>query len=312
MTKDWRGIHLDSLVSRWHEFYPQRYWVDSSVFATNTVENPTFDWGASLVMPDSEGGILGFVAVKKPPTRFHKVTDPDLMHLSAIAFTEASVGVDLLGKAKEMLKERGVSRLVFGTDSRHFFPGMPVDFPPLVDFLTVQGFEFTGEQVDLERDIADYSNPKSLPADVEFRPLSAGDHDALVAFLESEFPGRWKYDTLWKIEKEGRYDFVFALIHDRRVKGFAILQDSSHNFPIGGAVWKTDLGDNWGSLGPIGVSSSSRGLGWGGALLGAALEHLKNQKCQRTIIDWTTLVEFYGQHGFVPTRTYKSARLELF
>ena len=311
MTKDWRGVHLDSLVARWQEFYPERYWVDSTVFATNTIDNPTFDWGASLVLPDSEGGILGFVAIKKPPTRFHKVGDPDAMHVSAIAFTEPSVGVDLFGTAKSMLKDRGISRLIFGTDSRHFFPGLPTDIPQLVDFLTIQGFEFVGEQIDLERDVADYELSKPLPDEVEFRPLLPSDHDSLVNFLEAEFPGRWKYDTLWKIEKEGRYDFVFGLIHERRIKGFAILQDETHKCPIGGAVWRSDLGENWGSLGPIGVSASSRGLGWGGALLGASLDHLRQLGCRRTIIDWTTLEEFYGKHGFAATRHYKSARLDL-
>lgn len=311
MTKDWRSVSVDSLLARWEEFYPQRYWVSAETFSTNTIDSPLFDWGASLVMPDQEGGILGFVSFKKPATRFHKVADPDAIHLNAIAFTEPSVGVDLMGEAKRMLRDRGVSRIIFGTDSRHFFPGVPTDFQALIDFLTVEGFEISGNQVDLEHDLANYELPKPLPTDVEFRPLSAGDHDSLMSFLESEFPGRWKYDVAWKIEKEGRYDGIFGLIHDRRVKGFAVLQDGRDKFPIGGAVWNRDLGENWGSLGPIGVAASTRGSGWGGALLGAGLMHLKNKGCRRTIIDWTTLVEFYGKHGFEVTRTYQSARLDL-
>ncbi len=311
MTRDWRGIPLEKIVERWNAFYPARYQTDLELFSLNTVDSPLMDWGVSLVKLDDDGGVLGFVCFKKPATRYFKVNDPDSVHLNCIAFSSPSIAIDLLSEAKKILRERGVTRIVFGTDSKHFFPGVPIDVPALNDLLMVEGFEFGGEQVDLERDLSTYELPKPLPEGVEFRPLTPGDHDSLVAFFDDEFPGRWKYDVLWKVEKEGRYDFVYGLIHERRVRGFALLQDASHRFPIGGAVWRNNLGEKWGSLGPIGVSQKTRGQGWGGALLGAALQHLANSGAKQSIIDWTTLVEFYGKHGFEPTRTYRSAKLDL-
>ena len=96
-----------------------------------------------------------------------------------------------------------------------------------------------------------------------------------------------------------------------RIEGFALIQDSSNRYPIGGAVWHKDLGQSWGSLGPIGVSTAVRGSGRGGYLLGSALQILRDRGCQRTIIDWTTLTDFYGKFGFEVSRSYASMSLRL-
>jgi predicted N-acetyltransferase YhbS len=52
-----------------------------------------------------------------------------------------------------------------------------------------------------------------------------------------------------------------------------------------------------------------RGFGWGGALLAAGLMELQRRGVQRCIIDWTTLADFYGKHGFEKSRIYRSAKL---
>ncbi len=114
-----------------------------------------------------------------------------------------------------------------------------------------------------------------------------------------------------KIAVEKDPSTVFGLFHGSRVDGFALIQGDGCLDPIGGAVWRVDLGSNWGSLGPIGVSKDLRGRGSGHALLGKALEHLRNQGRRRCIIDWTGLVSFYGAHGFEVTRTYQYMSLNL-
>ena len=104
---------------------------------------------------------------------------------------------------------------------------------------------------------------------------------------------------------------VHGLFTEGELHGFALLQDKSTPRPIGGAVWRMDLGDDWGSLGPIGISRSVRGRGFGDGLLASSLLELRRRGCRRTIIDWTTLADFYGKHGFVPTRTYRRTTLSL-
>jgi GNAT superfamily N-acetyltransferase len=312
MIIDWRDADLKQVLDLWNTFHPERYRIDMDILRINTVDSVTFDWGASVVDVDFEGIVRGFVSVKKPPATFHKVADPDAMHLSGIAFTEPSFGIDLLSEAKTILRQRGVTTLLFGMDSRHFWPGVPTDFPMLNDFLTIEGFSLSGEYFDIERDLSDYQPPKPLPTeDVEFRVLTADDHASIVKFFEREFPGRWRYDILWKIEKEGHYEGLIGLIYKGEVHGFAAIQNKDTRFPIGGAVWRNSLGDDYGALGPIGLSQAVRGFGWGGALLSAGLLELKARGCRQTIIDWTTLGEFYGKHGFEKSRLYRSAKLAI-
>ncbi|HEY0866584.1 MAG TPA: GNAT family N-acetyltransferase [Fimbriimonas sp.] len=310
MRTSFRNSNVGALVELWNQFYPERYRIDEELFRLNTIESPLFDWGASSVEM-SDGRPVGFVCVKRSAAGLFRGPDKDQSHLCAIAYNDPLVGIDLLGDAKTLLRNRGQNRLVFSQDIRHFFPGCPEDFRALHDFLTIEGFAEGGESVDLEGDLSSYSNPYPCPQGVEFRMLREADLASLEAFLLREFPGRWHYDVLSKARIEGVDNAVYGMLVDGKVEGFALLQDSQCKLPIGGAVWRNDLGEGWGSLGPIGVSQHLRGQGLGHALLGAALTRLKEKGARHSIIDWTNLVDYYGRHGFKPTRTYTAMSLKL-
>lgn len=309
MITDWRDADLQKVLDLWNSFYPEMFHIDMDVLRINTVDNDTFDWGASLLDLDFENMLRAFVIIKKAPSKHHRVADPDAVHLSGLAFTDPLQMVDLFGESKRILRQRGTSTVLFGMDSRHFWPGVPANKPRLNDFLMIEGFSLSGEYFDLERDLTDYEPPKELPSDVEFRVATPEDHDLIVRFFEREFPGRWKFDMLTKIEKEECYSGLVLLIHNGSVHGFASIQDSNCKYPIAGAVWRNGLGDHWGTLGPIGVSQKVRGHGWGGAMLAAGLLELKSRGVKRCLIDWTTLDEFYGKHGFQVTHTYQAGKL---
>ena len=309
MKRSFKDADFDRLAEFWNEFAPAKYAIDGNQLRCNTVDSPVFDWGASCI-EEADGEILGFVSIKKSAVSLYHGPDQDVAHLSIIAYCDPQYGVDLMTDVKELLANRGVTRLQFGQDSRHFFPGCPTDFPALTSFLTVEGFAEGGESVDLERDLTDFTNLFPMPEGDVFRTLTEEDIPALIEFFDREFPHRWKYDNLSKIEIEGP-GCVFGLFHGPKIEGFALLQNGSHRAPIGGAVWHVSLGDKWGSLGPIGVSQSLRGRGSGIALLANALEHLRDTGVANCIIDWTGLVDFYGKVGFVPTRRYKSMSLAL-
>lgn len=312
MITDWRDVDLNQVLELWNSFYPEKYQIDLELLRINTVDHPTFDWGASLLDVDFEDMLRAFVIIKRAPSKHYKVADPDAMHLSGMAFTDPLHMVDVFSDSKRVMRERGASCVLFGMDSRHFWPGVPVDKPRLNDFLMIEGFTLGGEYFDLERDLSDYEPPRELPSeDVEFRVLTEQDHSLLVKFFEREFPGRWKYDILTKIEMEESHKGIVGLFHDEAIHGFASIQDSSNKYPIAGAVWRNSLGDHWGTLGPIGVSQKVRGNGWGGAMLSAGLLELKSRGVKRCLIDWTTLEEFYGKHGFEKSRIYKAGKLIL-
>jgi predicted N-acetyltransferase YhbS len=312
MITDWRDVDLNQVLELWNTFYPEQYQIDIDVLRINTVEHPTFDWGASLLDLDFENMLRAFVIIKRSPTKLYKVADHDGMHLSGMAFTDPLHMVDVFSESKKVMRERGASSVMFGMDNRHFWPGVPVNTPRLEDFLMIEGFSLNGECFDLERDLTDYVPPRELPKnDVEFRVLTEDDHPLLVKFFEREFSGRWRYDILQKIEMEETHRGIMGLFHKDAIHGFASLQDSQSKYPIAGAVWRKSLGENWGTLGPIGVSQKVRGNGWGGALLAAGLLEQKARGVRQCLIDWTVLDEFYGKHGFEKTRTYRAGKLIL-
>jgi len=303
-----------AMTRLWEGFYPERFRVSEELLRQKTVASPLFDWGASLLELDGDDRVTGFVAIKRSanPSRFVG-PDPDQAHITAIAFEDPAQGVGLLEAAKRVLRNRGTYRLLFGQDSGHLFPGCPMECHRLRDLLMVEGFTLTSHQVDLERDLADYTPPEGcLPVQgADLRPIGADDVAKLDEFLAREFPGRWHHDVMNKIEVEDRSDFVVGVFVDDVCEGFALTQQEGCRLPIGGAVWHADLGPNWGALGPIGVSKRVRGKGYGDGILGYGLQILRERGARQSIIDWTTLVEFYGKHGFEPLRQYDTYVLRL-
>lgn len=307
MKRSFKDADFNRLAGFWNEFAPEKYWIDGEQLRLNTVNSPVFDWGSSAIEV-ADGEILGFVSVKKSASALYPGPDQDVAHLSCIAYCDPQYGIDLMAEVKTLLTNRGCSKLQFGQDSRHFFPGCPTDFAALSGFLTVEGFSEGGEVVDLERSLIGYTNKCHVPPGDEMRAMTTQDIPALAAFFDREFPYRWKYDTMNKVEIEGP-SCVFGLFHGSRVDGFALVQDYTNKAPIGGAVWHVNLGSKWGALGAIGLAKDQRGRGSGIALLGCALEYLRDRGVDRCIIDWTGLIEFYGKQGFEPTRRYKSMSL---
>lgn len=312
MRISFREADWDALARLWAEFYPERYHVDADLLRINTVECPTFDWGASAIeVMDDE--TLGFVVVKKPstPTLWAGWPNQDTYHIGAIAYRQPEAGIDLMTQAKRAVTDRGAMQLFYGMDCRHFFPGCPEDCHNLCSFLMVEGFEKSGGHFDLERDLGDYEMPAKPTEGVDYRMAQDADLPELKAFFEREFPGRWKHDVFEKIGVEGAANTCFAAFDGKKVLGFALIQDWTHKQPIGGGVWRQALGDRWGALGPIGVAAGERGRGLGHSVLGMALSDLKRRGVRNAIIDWTTLEDFYGRHGFKISRRYKSATLRL-
>lgn len=311
MLQSFRRADFKELASLWSNYFPPRYHVDPDLLKLNTVECPVFDWGASLIhAPD--GPAQGFVVVKKAAAgRLYPGKNNDEAFISAIAYKEPQTAVDMLAEVKGILRNRGVRRLHFGQDAWHFFPGCPADVGQLHTLLEVEGFAEGSEAYDLERDLSDYENRHPLPAGFSARTFKANEVELLKNFLQSEFPGRWLYDMNEKILREGCPDCAVGLFEGDKVVGFARIQKWSDKVPMAGGVWRKDLGDHWGSLGPIGIANRYRGRGLGDAFLSASLEILKSAGVRRCLIDWTVLNNFYEKHGFKVTRKYRAMYLDL-
>lgn len=315
---------FSALCDLWNRFYPPKYAIDEAVLRYNTTECPLHDWGASIVHL-TEGKPDAFLAVKKSASSLFKGPDPDSAFISALAFENASSAIDLFAYAKQILRNRGVYKLVFGQDWQHFFPGCPMDAPGLVNLLTIEGFEMGALQWDVEMDLADYSCGAEKVAVLGKWPGSVIDDPdkpavefasekwipELSRFLAAEFPGRWEYVSKSLFEREEDLSQIAVLHQSGRVEGFAVTQSTASTARIAGAVFHLGLGENWGALGPIGVSKSVRGQGLGDALLAASLLGMKAKGVRRCTIDWTTLTDWYGSHGFEKSKEYAAFSLTL-
>lgn len=311
MRVSFRHADFDALTELWNRVHPEKYRIDRQILELNTVQNPLFDWGASQIELDENLKPCGFVIVKSSAAKFYSGPDPDASHLAAVVSEDTRSCIDLLAHVKKVLRDRGIYRLVFGRDWRHFFPGCPLDLPRLKDLLIVEGFDEEGDQHDVQHDLVDYNAPEGPRSGEVIRRLSSDEVVTLDQFLARQFPGRWWFDTMRKIEEEGRADFVYGIWIDGQLHGFALTQDASHRAPGCGAVWRATLGDSWCCLGPIGISAELRGKGLGDRFLGAVLSDLKTRGHRECLIDWTSLLRWYGRHGFVPVNSYLSFSLRL-
>ncbi len=315
MRRLWHDTDFGAVVDCWRRFYPERYWVDERLVHDNTVGHPLFDWGVST-LEVVDGRVVAFLAAKHSAASMFKGPNPDQAHITAMGFDDPVVMVDMVAGMKSMLRQRGIMRIVFGTDHGHFFPAVPADCPKLCSFLEVEGFESRGESYDLERDMRDYvtpgwaAEPLARP-DVRCSPCGSADIEALDEFLLREFPGRWRYEGMHKAVDMAEPEDILLLWVEGTVEGFAYTQSWKSKKSIAGCVWRHDLGEHFGGLGPIGVSKRVRGQRLGHALLGAGLTSLRERGVRRAIIDWTGLLDFYGAHGFVKSRTYLGHALSL-
>lgn len=312
---------FDQLAELWNRFLPARYRIDAELLRRNTVDAHLFDWGASAIEL-VDGKVVAFIAIKKSAASLYRGPDPDQAHITALAFESPAAGHEVFSYAKRVLADRGAFKIVFGQDSRHFFPGCPEDAGALHDFLMVEGFQEGRSFADFEADLTLYEPPEGSLArisgprgvdglELQFKPLEPGEEETLRTFLEREFPGRWRHDTLAKIVEEGSSSFIYCLWHQGAIAGFALTQDFECHAPIAGAVWRADLGIKWGALGPIGIAKDLRRKGFGHALLAGTLGELKKKGVERCLIDWSTLEDFYGKHGFRPSRGYREMELIL-
>ncbi len=288
-------------ASAWERAYGSRFAVAPEDLLGQALQHP-------LLIPEASGSLDGeaWIAVKRAPHgRLFAGTRAPAVQISAWA---GRTWEAMEAALAESLKAVDAETIGFGQDHGSFWPGVPEH---LLD--RFEGWEIGGEEADVERDLAGYRPyPGCLEAmgqTVECRPARPEDEAILERFLVQEFPGRWHYDAMRKLALEP--EEIDLLIEDGACVGFSYTQSPRSSRPIGGARWRLSLGPEWRTLGPIGVSESVRGRGLGHALLGASLQRMAESGGRQCLIDWTTLLGFYGRHGFQPTRIYRPASKRL-
>ncbi len=220
------------------------------------------------------------------------------------------IGAALMAEAEGWLSARGVTQVMLGGDIRPFMPGAPVGLQSTGFFLhqgygvTING-EDRGMTWDVAADLSGYEPPASVVEVAGIvRPAQPGEERFLLDFMVREFPGRWHYETQEFIREGGRISDWMLLWTEQGVDGFCALTFEDSLRPIE-RYYPYQLPRPWGQLGPIGISASLRGQGYGAAVLNAGLRRLHDNGIKGCVIDWTRLVDFYAKFGFEKYHAYQ-------
>jgi hypothetical protein len=292
-------IEFAEVAPLWEKTYSANFRIDEEIWQRNMVHHPA-------VVASLRG--TGWIAVLKGPVPDYG-GNPGHFHLAALAFDSPAAGQEAVSKAVNKATELGAKSLAFGQDGDHIWPGVPHDHPHVIAALESGGFTIGGSVDDLQRDLTGYTPRDAAAISPGLRPAGQSDERGLLEYFTREFPGRWRVDVMQQFHENAARVMVWEV--DGAIEGHALIQTSDTHHPIGGAVWRNDLGPQWGALGSIGVSARLRGGGSGGRLLDASLLELSRRQVRECIIDWTGLSAFYEKYGFKITRKYQSASLTL-
>ncbi|MFN8499900.1 MAG: GNAT family N-acetyltransferase [Anaerolineae bacterium] len=301
------------LVALWNRIFGPQFPIDEAVWTYCTWGAPGFESGDAVVVWD--GAAPAAFAVAKP-WRLRPIghVDSSVGFISALGvdpvYGGRDLGAALLDWAEGWLRQHHAQTVVLGHDLQPFFCGVPQAFNAR-GFFERFGYTYGHTVYDVTRDLAGYQrHPSALQTEkrlgnrLELRPARRGDVKDLLDFLAETFPGRWRFELTTYFDRGGPASDVMIARLDGRVEGFAHLHSPGTPFLAYGLNWRNAVTPPAGGLGPIGVSERVRGEGLGLALLDAGLDVLAQRGTRGCVIDWTTLLDFYGKVGFQPWRAY--------
>ncbi|MFN8494946.1 MAG: GNAT family N-acetyltransferase [Caldilineaceae bacterium] len=314
------AAQIDALATIWNEACGEALAISSKAVRYN-------------VQPVSGGTVVGRLAYQgEQPVGFilasildhaPHVTSPERGWLDAVAVAPAAqkqgIGAALVTWAEQWLLDHGRKSVTFGASQRPFAPGLPVELNNL-DFFTQRGYQTDRTSWDVAANLAMYETPEFLSKGHPelagmVRPAQKGDEDALLTFLRREFPNRWCFEFEEFIREQPgtprpRISDYMLLWTDRGVDGFCQLTFEDSRRPLE-RFFPYALPRPWGQLGSVGVSADARGRGYGLAVVDAGLRRLRDNGVNGCVIDWTSIVDFYGKFGFERYREYYMLRKAL-
>jgi GNAT superfamily N-acetyltransferase len=273
---------------------------------------------------EADDGLIGFAFAG-----IARSEAPELARLRGQAWLQAVVvapawrrrglGRTLVRAVAPIGRETGADGLAAGGGLFYLWPGVPDDLPAAPPFLAALGFVFELDpSYDLRGDIStlgvadvDKAALAVAAAGLRLAPAGHADRGPLLEFLRTEFGADWWHDIGWFLDAGGDpADVLLLRAGDGRIEGFARIHTPVSRPPAWPMYWRPDA-PTAGGLGPIGLAAALRGHGLGRALLVAALDRLRRLGHVDVVIDDTSLLGYYGPHGFAPWITYRHATAPL-
>ena len=306
---------IPALVELWNVSFGPEWPMTSRLLRQTIEDDPFYETEGSLLARDGEK-LVGWVLSKTM-----KNAGPELGRfekrggIGAICvhpeYRHQGLATRLLDRAEAHLHQHKSPKTLLYYP-HHILPGIPIECEAATEMFQQRGYVITGDCCDLKRNLTDYSiSQKAREAiaanpDVAFRPARENEEDAIIAFVEREFPGGWAYSMRLHFQA-GRVSDVLVAVENETIIGFCLTADWSSTRLIPSTYWHPLLGEKFGGLGPIGIAKEHRKRGLGLALLAVSVDDLKNRGVQEMAIDWTDLVEFYEKLGFEVWKQYLQA-----
>ncbi len=308
--------HASGLVRLWNAAAGREFPLDERLFLQQLSMDT--DPRRCFAYTEPDGTIIAAALVKRAARPGASGIVPKTGYLSSLvvdaAHRRTGLARALMTEARTWLNSLGATTIRLGSDHYHLLPGRPIEagkgYEALKAFTASVGFLGEREEYDLMAKLATTSTPVSedrTGSRYVFRPYRPGERDEVLAFIRSNFPGRWTHEAAEAIDAGMRpEDLMLALdLADGAVVGFSRVYDDTSPILGPGVYWRDLMGRKPGGLGPIGVDSSRRGAGLGLGLLSHCVRELRSRGVETMVIDWTDLIDFYGKLGFTVWKRYE-------
>jgi GNAT superfamily N-acetyltransferase len=301
------SIEAEKVVDLWNRSFGNSFPLDLQLWNQNVDQCPK-SFPDATVVAVSDGHIVGAIVGKNPN------------HVSAIfvapEFRRRGIATELLERAEVAFTGELETSLRVGQDDRHFFPGVPEDCLEARAFFEARGYKRSdGFACDLKRSLYNWKpmqvredvSAKMAELNITLQPCTADLVPSLLIHIEDNFSARWLRDTRHRLEIESDpHETIVAIENDSDVVGFCHTYSVRSHYIGPSIYWRELLGEQFGGLGPIGVSKARRKIGLGLVLLSESISAVANTGATTMVIDWTNLIDFYARAGFSTWKKYIS------
>ncbi|MDF2987959.1 MAG: GCN5-related N-acetyltransferase [Eubacterium sp.] len=301
--------YIDDIVKLWNENFKLAYHVTNQMIRNKIFHDRDTFYEGSFILLD-KGRLAGLIVSKVNRGTLSEYNDCAWISTLVVdrKYQKLGFGKELLDRTEKELYRYGIEKITIGADFDNFFSGIPDPSIQTLGFFGQRGYILNNdEHYDLSADISK-TNFDDMKIDMNKSEeyftceLTREQTDKLSCFFDETFPGRWKTEVFDYLERGGDLRNVLILWNNDRIVGFCKIFISDGKDDLAAS-----RGENWGSLGPIGINGDIRGKGLGNRILNDSLKFLQKRGARNVIIDWTILKDFYGQFGFNPLRTYRGA-----
>lgn len=302
---------LESIVELWNRNIGAVYPIDLKLLKQNYESDKQ---NKNIMGAFENETLIGFVIYKQWTYKSGNLKpNHEIGYINSIIvdinYRNHGVGTKLLDIAEGNLIGLGVKTIRLGSDTYHFFPGIPLECLCSKQFFLKRNYKIEDSFYDLICDISKIKLENTYEKKYKVETLKFQDRKGLMQFLHKSFPGRW-YEEFEEFFQIGMEDRDVVVLKDKdAVIGFAHIYDNKSKFIGPSIYWRQLLGENYGGLGPIGIDKDYRKLGLGVLILHKSLQILKERHVDKMVIDWTDtdILDFYGKFNFMLWKEYKKA-----